>query len=147
MNGKAHAIFGAGAGIGTGVALSFSANRQPTIPEVCGWITGGVTGAKLPDLFEPAIHPHHRGFGHSGSLLAANLSFLMSETLSSWIQSLKSAAAGYRLKAQLDPQSALLHSLLACLLEFLAGGLPSLLGGYASHLVCDATTPLGIPVC
>jgi membrane-bound metal-dependent hydrolase YbcI (DUF457 family) len=147
MNGRAHAIFGAGAGVAAGARVSCTANPQPTFPEICGWLAGGVTGAKLPDLFEPAIHPHHRGFAHSGTVLTANFAFLTSETLNGWIQSLKSAAAERRLKAQLNPQSALMHSIIAWLLEFLAGVLPSLFGGYASHLLCDATTPFGIPIC
>lgn len=147
MNGKAHGMFGAGAGLATGMGLSFAASRQPTFPEVCGWLAGGVAGAKLPDLFEPAIHPHHRGFAHNTTVLAANLAFLQSQTLESWTQSLKRKAAEHRFHAQLNPQSAFLNSIIAGLLEFLAGALPAMLAGYASHLVCDATTPFGIPIC
>jgi hypothetical protein len=80
-------------------------------------------------------------------VLAANLAFLQSLTLESWIQWLKSEAVEHRLQAQRDPQSALWHSIIAGFLEFLAGVLPAVFGGYASHLICDATTPFGIPLC
>lgn len=142
MNGKAHTTFGVGAGCAARIGLSLRANRQVTLPEVCGWLAGGAAGARLPDLIEPAIHPCHRKFAHSGTVLVTNLAFLQGPTLESWIQSLRSKAATHRLQAQVDPQSALLHCIIAGLLEFLAGALPGVLGGYASHLVCDATTRL-----
>jgi membrane-bound metal-dependent hydrolase YbcI (DUF457 family) len=147
MNGKAHRLAGVIAGPATGIGLAIKANRPVSGPEVFGWVAGGIGGAKLPDLLEPAVCPGHRKFAHSGTLLAANLAFLQSQTLESWIQLLKSKAAANRLQAQLDPQSALLHSIIAGFLEFLAGVLPAVLGGYASHLFCDATTPFGIPLC
>jgi|GEM_PF-4819382 len=62
MNGKAHAMIGLLAGTDTGLALSIEANRRPAFAEVCGWSVGGVGGAKLPDILEPAIHPSHRKF-------------------------------------------------------------------------------------
>ena len=110
-------------------------------------MAGGIGGAKLPDLIEPAVCPGHRKFAHSGAVLAANLSSLQSQSLESGIQWLKGKAAERRLQAQLDPQTALWHSIIAAFLEFLAGVLPAVLGGYASHLICDATTPFGIPLC
>jgi len=80
-------------------------------------------------------------------VLAADLAFLQSETLEGWIEWVKNKAAEYRTRAQLQPQADFWPSLLAVLLEFFAGVLPALFGGYASHLVCDATTPFGIPLC
>jgi hypothetical protein len=80
-------------------------------------------------------------------VLAADLAFLQSSTLEGWIEWLKNKAGEYQMKAQLQPQADFWPSLLAGLLEFFAGVLPALLGGYASHLVCDATTPFGIPLC
>ena len=147
MNGKEHRLGGMLAGPATGIGLAVKANRSVSALEACGWVVGGIGGAKLPDLIEPAEHPSHRKFAHSGTVLAANLAFLQSQTLESWIRWLKAKAAEHQLQAQLDPQSALWHSIIAGFLEFLAGVLPAVLGGYASHLICDATTPFGIPLC
>jgi membrane-bound metal-dependent hydrolase YbcI (DUF457 family) len=147
MNGREHRLVGAFAGPAAGLGLAIRANRSVSGLEVCGWVAGGVGGSKLPDIFEPAHCPRHRKFAHSGTVLAADLAFLQSETLEGWIEWLKNKAAEYRTQAQLQPQADFWPSLLAGLLEFFAGVLPALLGGYASHLVCDATTPFGIPLC
>jgi membrane-bound metal-dependent hydrolase YbcI (DUF457 family) len=147
MNGREHRFIGAFAGPATGLGLATKSNRAVSGLEVCGWIAGGIGGSKLPDLLEPADCPRHRKFAHSGAVLAADLAFLQSATLEHWIVSLKNKAAEYRSQAQLQPQADFWPSLLAGLLEFLAGVLPALFGGYASHLVCDATTLFGIPLC
>ncbi len=147
MNGSEHTLAGLIAGPATGIGLALRANRSVSGLELCGWIAGGIGGAKLPDLVEPADCPRHRKFAHSGTLLAADLTLIQSQTLESWIMRLKSKAAEYERQAQLSPQSALWLSIIAGLFEFLAGVLPAVLGGYASHLVCDATTPFGIPLC
>lgn len=140
-------LAGAIAGPATGIGLALRSNRSVSGLELCGWVAGGVGGAKLPDLLEPADCPGHRKFAHSATILTADLALLKSQALESWIKWLKSKAAEYRLHAQLNPESALWSSLFAGLLEFLAGVLPAMLGGYASHLFCDATSPFGIPLC
>ena len=147
MNGKGHTVVGAVAGPVTGLGLAKRADRQVSGLEACGWVLGGIGGSKLPDLFEPAYCPHHRKFAHSGTVLAADLTFLSSETLESWVQKLKSKAVELRSQAALNPEYAIWSSLLAGLCEILAGVVPALFGGYASHLICDATTPFGIPLC
>ncbi len=147
MNGKAHATIGLLAGTGTGLALSIEANRRPAFAEVCGWAVGGVGGAKLPDILEPAIHPGHRKFCHSGTVLAADFAFLQSGTMKSWIQYLHNEATNQRAKASTDPNDAIWHSIAALILEFLAGLLPAIPAGYASHLLADLTTPCGLPIC
>jgi inner membrane protein len=147
MNGKAHATIGLFAGPATGLTLAIEANRSPTLAEICGWAAGGLGGAKLPDILEPAVHPGHRKFCHSGTILAADLAFLQSATLKSWIQWLHDESANQRTKASLDPDFAILHSIAALILEFLAGVLPAVAAGYASHLIANFTTPCGIPIC
>ena len=147
MNGREHTLAGVIAGPTTGIGLAIKANRAVSGPELFGWVVGGISGSKLPDLLEPADCPRHRKFAHSGTLLAADLALIQSRTLESWIVWLKVKAAEYRRLAQLNPESALWRSIVAGFFEFLAGVLPALLGGYASHLVCDATTPFGIPLC
>src|ERR1700704_5045778 len=125
MNGKAHATIGLFAGPAIGLALAVEANRSPTFAEICGWAAGGLGGAKLPDILEPAIHPGHRKFCHSGTVLAADLAFLQSATLKSWIQWLHDEAAKQRTKGLTEPDYAIWHSIAALLLEFLAGVLPA----------------------
>ena|SRR5882672_6639188 len=146
MNAKAHALIGAGAGSLTGWTLAIKANREPTLPEICGWIVGGIGGAKLPDLLEPAYCPRHRKFCHSGCVLAIDLAFLQSQMLENWIQALHDKADEHRARSLSDPENALIYCLSAILCEFLAGVLPALFGGYASHLLADSTTPCGIPI-
>jgi membrane-bound metal-dependent hydrolase YbcI (DUF457 family) len=145
MNGDAHTASGLAAGIAAGDTRA-RAKREPTLPEICGWAAGGVCGAKIPDVLEPAYCPSHRKFCHSGCTLGLNLLALQSKTLESWIQSLHRKAAEQRLRSQSDPQNAFLYSIGAILYEFLAGVLPALLAGYASHLIADSTTPCGIPL-
>ena len=145
MNSPAHVGLGAIAGPLVGVSLTVQAQRQPTLPEVFGWFTGGIVGAKLPDLLEPAYCPRHRNFCHSACLLAADLALLKSPTLQGWIQSLLNKAAEHRSRSMADPENAFQYAVYAVLCEFLAGLLPALFGGYASHLLADSTTPCGIP--
>lgn len=76
----------------------------------------GAMAATLPDLLEPAVHPHHRGPAHSVvALLGVTCTAV--ESVSSDILT--------------DDEKQLLLSLAA---------------GYASHLAADATTPMGLPV-
>ena len=147
MNGKAHATIGLFAGAGTGIALSLGANRRPAFAEVCGWAVGGVGGAKLPDMLEPATHPGHRKVCHSGTVLAADFAFLQSGTLKSSIQYLRDEATKQRAKSLTDPNNAIWHSIAALIFEFLAGLLPAIPAGYVSHLLADLTTPCGLPIC
>jgi membrane-bound metal-dependent hydrolase YbcI (DUF457 family) len=65
MNGKEHRLGGMLAGPATGIGLAIRANRSVSALEACGWVAGGIGGAKLPDLLEPAVHPGHRKFAHS----------------------------------------------------------------------------------
>ena len=147
MNGKAHTTIGLFAGPAMGLTLAIEAKRSPTLAEVCGWAAGGLGGAKMPDILEPAIHPGHRKFCHSGTVLAADIAFLQSATLKSSIQWLHDEAGKRRTKALLDPDYSIFYSIVALILEFLAGLLPAIPAGYASHLIADCTTPCGIPIC
>jgi len=80
---------------------------------------GGILGAKLPDVLEPAIHSHHRAFCHSLVVLggAAWAIFKILE----WPRD----TPGQRL---------LRATTLGVLL------------GYCSHLVLDSGTPRSIPL-
>lgn len=145
MNGKAHTIGGLVGGPVAGWATSIKANRQPTLMEVCGWFAAGVAGARLPDVLEPAFCPRHRKFCHSGCILALDLAALQSQTLQDIIEGLMLEAKSYHLLADTNEDNQFWYRLSAYLLEFSAGALPGLLGGYASHLILDSTTPCGLP--
>jgi len=145
MNGKEHATIGVIAACGVGVFLSYQTQHQPSVAEICGWAAGGLLGAKLPDVFEPAIHPRHRKFCHRGTVLASELAVMQSANLRRWIENLRDEATRHRTKALIDPNAASSHLLAALFLEFLVGLLPGLISGYASHLIADCTTPCGIP--
>lgn len=76
-------------------------------------------GGKLPDILEPAVHPHHRKFFHSIAVLA-------------------SIGWGVKKAYQWDVGTPLEK---LARLAIIFGGV-----GYLSHLVLDASTPMGIPI-
>ena len=129
-----------------GAALATSAKRQPTFAEFCGWVGGGIVGATLPDLFEPAYCPHHRKFCHSGCAFVLNVAAIQSQTMLKSINALSNKAKSYHLMAAMDPANAQTYRLYGYVLEFIAGVLPGLAGGYISHLVMDSTTAFGLPL-
>jgi F0F1-type ATP synthase assembly protein I len=146
MNRHAHFVGGIVAGPSTGFLLAKRANRAPKPAEVGGWFAGGVLGAKTPDILEPAYCPGHREVCHSASVLAMDIALLQSQTLEHCINYLHDKAAEYRRRSEAEPDSSFWFSLLAVLCEFAAGVLLGFLGGYASHLILDSTTPCGLPL-
>jgi membrane-bound metal-dependent hydrolase YbcI (DUF457 family) len=79
----------------------------------------GCVAGKLPDHIEPAIHPNHRQFFHSITIMSL-LTVGLIKT--------------YQWKPG-QPLEKLIRGLV------LLGGV-----GYLSHLLCDATTPKGLPL-
>lgn len=82
-------------------------------------VGGGLLGAKLPDVFEPAIHSHHRAFFHS-LVMAGGITWAIRKILS-----MPRETPGQRL---------------------LRAALLGVAIGYASHLALDAFTPRSLPV-
>jgi membrane-bound metal-dependent hydrolase YbcI (DUF457 family) len=115
-NGKTHMLVGAGVGIA--VALVDKKKALATHNFFTGSLVGAFAG-KLPDVIEPALNPNHRQFFHSLTFLAA--------VSAAWVKAYK-----------WTPDSNL-EKIIRCIL--LIGG-----ASYMSHLVCDATTPKGLPV-
>ena len=114
-NGFTHSI--AGGLCGLGVALSEQDKQSPINPLLA--IGTGLAFSKLPDILEPAIHPHHRQFCHSVAVFAA---------------------VGYGIKKayEWEPQDRggeFWRALALC-----AGV------GYISHLVLDGITPRSLPL-
>lgn len=82
-------------------------------------IGGGLLGAKLPDILEPAIHSHHRKFFHS-LVVAGGLAWAIRKVLS-W------------------PRDSREQRLMRAAVLGIAIG-------YASHLALDAMTPRSLPL-
>lgn len=62
---KEHAVIGAAVGIGAWFLYCRWTNRRFDLLEYALAGGAGATVALLPDVFEPALHPNHRGVLHS----------------------------------------------------------------------------------
>ncbi|WP_404391354.1 metal-dependent hydrolase [Pseudoalteromonas phenolica] len=115
-NGKTHMLVGAG--VGLGVALIDQDKHSISHNPAFGTVIGAISG-KLPDMIEPALNPHHRQFFHSYLFMTV------------------SAAAMFKVY-KWSPDTPF---------EKLMRGI-ALIGGcaYLSHLICDSTTPKGLPL-
>ncbi|MGB0834103.1 MAG: metal-dependent hydrolase [Psychrobium sp.] len=115
-NGKTHIAVGAV----TGLALALVDNRKHKLihnPIIAPSL--GAAFGKLPDIIEPALHPHHRQFFHSKLVFAA-IGYGLYKTYN-W-----EAQSGF---------------------EKIIRGILLIAGcSYLSHLVCDSTTPRGLPL-
>ena len=110
-------------GFGVGVALAAHEGKQseggqpPLGLLTCGGLAAFAT--RLPDVLEPAIHPHHRQFFHSIAFaaLVGKLSY-----------------DAYRWQPETDGQELVRHLLI------LAGS------AYLAHLALDLGTARGLPL-
>lgn len=145
-NRKQHAVLGAAAGV-TGYALySWIKQEEMSLPELIGFALSGTVGAFLPDIVEPATNPNHRSFFHSVSFIGVAGPTAWSSAwrvrdgqirLAEEYEARANAALDIYEKSSLQWQ-AVWH-------RFLAGLLPGLILGYASHLAADSLTPNGLP--
>lgn len=113
--------------------------------ELLGGAWGGVQGARIPDVLEPATCPGHRKFAHSWTMFVQMLG-----------TSLKAARAECRRLAEncsaravdptLSPAMQLAYTLGALFWSFCAGALTGMKAGYASHLALDSCTVQGLPL-
>jgi inner membrane protein len=116
-NASQHAVIGGMAGGSTYVAMCSYYKRQARLDELLICIGVGVATAAVPDLLEPALHPHHRQIAHSfttGGVLA-KLATEKCFTNCEWDQLQKIVLA-------------------------------AAIAGYLSHLVADACTPRCLPI-
>lgn len=118
---------------GAAVVLSaLAAGRTPSFAEVLGGAVSGILASRVPDLLEPATHPGHRRLAHSAVTLGAT-GIAVPRLHSAHISGATSA------DREDDPVRRFLG-------RFAAGAAVGSAGGYASHLVLDATTPRGLPL-
>lgn len=107
-------------GAATGLAIALIDNKKHKL--IHNPITASFLGAvfgKLPDIIEPAFHPNHRQFFHSGLTFSA-IGFGVYKAYS-W-----------------EPETNF---------EKVIRGIMLIAGcSYLSHLVCDSTTPKGLPL-
>ena len=115
-NGTTHAIAGGVTGLGVALYDRLDVAENGYTPVLA--TTVGVVFAKLPDILEPALNPHHRQFCHIAVL----------------------AALGYGVKKiyEWQPEDKIEAFFRIVLLS--AGA------GYISHLLLDATTSRSIPL-
>ena len=115
-SGTTHMFVGAGA---VGLAAIVDDHPHPiTHSLLIAPLLGSISG-KLPDYIEPALHPNHLQFFHSitfAGLITVGL------------------IKCYQWKPE-EPFEKLIRGLV------LLGGM-----GYLSHLICDSTTPKGLPL-
>ena len=114
--------------------------------EMFGGLLGGFIGGRLPDLAEPATSGNHRRVLHSQVMLAGVTSLAIRQA-EQWQDELRAradatAARGVVATTTLDAWGLWAQEVA---LRILAGAVPSLAGGYVTHLVLDGRTPRGLP--
>jgi inner membrane protein len=116
-NGTTHLIVGGLAGLGISLWDKSDDSEFANNPLLA--TTVGAMFGKLPDILEPALHPHHRQFCHSIVVLLG---------------------VGYGMKKayQWEPKDNV-DKLLRCIALCVGAG-------YISHLLLDATTPRSLPI-
>jgi membrane-bound metal-dependent hydrolase YbcI (DUF457 family) len=146
-NGKTHRAVGAIAG---GAYAYHRARYQPpahALIETLGGVLAGVAGARLPDIFDPPLHPGHRSIAHGlVPVAAAGRAGVMA--LDRWQACLRADAdrrAALR-QAAVTPLDRLWHAIVELLCRLGAGALAGLLAGYGSHVALDAFTLASIPL-
>jgi membrane-bound metal-dependent hydrolase YbcI (DUF457 family) len=70
-----HLAIGSAAGAGTYMIMCKYYRRNVDLGELLLCTGVGTVCGIAPDVFEPAIHPHHRAFGHSLALSACLAKF------------------------------------------------------------------------
>lgn len=146
-NRKQHAVLGAAAGVSGYALYSWIMQEEMSLPELIGFALSGTVGAFLPDIVEPATNPNHRSFFHSVSFVGAAGPTVWSSAWRVRDEQIR-LAEGYeaRANATLDIYEKSSLGWQAVWYRFLAGLLPGLVLGYASHLVADSLTPKGLPL-
>jgi len=116
-NGATHIWAGCVAGFAAGL-IDQREKFESGLDPIASSAIGAVFG-KLPDWLEPASNPHHRQFFHSGLMFAV-------------------VCVGFNKAFKWKPADPIEKLIRSALL--------AAAGGYASHLLLDATTPRSLPI-
>lgn len=146
-NGKTHRVVGAVAGGAYAFHRARSQRPEHALIEVLGGALAGVAGARLPDVFDPPLHPGHRSLAH-GLVPVAAAGRAGAMALDRWQGRLRAEAerrAALR-QAAVTPLDRLWQAIIELLCRLGAGALAGLLGGYGSHVALDAFTSASIPL-
>lgn len=134
-------------------ALSVSAiypryKSEDLLHQLIGLSIGGYLGARLPDILDPPTNPRHRSLGHGILPCTYSLNFLWESLSPEWeIFFIKKAEYFQRLhNNSSDPFMKVIYFLLMQLSHFFVWMCKGLIIGYASHLLSDFTTPMGLPI-
>lgn len=146
-NRKQHIVLGAAVGVSGYALYSRMKGEKVSLPELIGASLSGIAGAFLPDLLEPATNPNHRSFFHS-------VTFAGAAGLSVWSRAWRvrdeqirlAEECEWRANAVFDEHEKNVWRWKALWHRFLAGLVPGLILGYASHLAADAVTPKSLPL-
>ncbi|GGZ04032.1 MULTISPECIES: metal-dependent hydrolase [Shewanella] len=114
-NAQTHMLVGAGVSVTTTL---LDRNKHPVSHHIAIAPVIGALMGKLPDILEPACHPNHRQFFHGVTVLTLLTAGLVK---------------AYRWSPE-EPFEKFIRGLM------LIGGV-----AYLSHLICDASTPKGLP--
>jgi len=146
-SGRTHRAIGTLAGGGYALARARQQRPEHLLLEVIGGLVAGNVGARLPDVFDPPLHPRHRSIAH-GIVPVAVVGNAAVRALDGWQTRLRAAAdrRAARRAAATTPLQRLWQALLEVLCRLGAGALAGLLGGYGSHIALDAFTPAGLPL-
>jgi hypothetical protein len=158
---RTHKCVGVAAGLGFAAYKAKEQNGLDFFMEIVGGAIGGWPGARLPDIFEPAISSWHRGTAHSLSAAGAIVS--QAPRLDAFAafcrEQAESCKASPRrvLMVPVDGKVVplelsegvgnFLSKIEELLWRFLAGFVNGLAAGYISHLALDAVIgQRGIPL-
>lgn len=144
---RTHRAIGTIAGGGYALAKAQRQLPEHLALEVLGGLLAGNLGARLPDVFDPPLHPGHRALAH-GVVPVVAVGQAAVGALDGWQTQLRAAAArraALRASAE-TPLERLWHALVELLCRLGAGALAGLLAGYGSHVALDAFTPSSLPL-
>lgn len=146
-NGRTHRAVGTIAGGGYALARAKQQAPEHVLLEVLGGAVAGNLGARLPDVFDPPLHPGHRSLAH-GIVPVAAAGRAAVNALDGWQAQLRAEASR---RASLRQSAAtsferFWQALIEILCRLGAGALAGLLAGYGSHVALDAFTPASLPL-
>lgn len=148
-NKKVHAVLGVAAGGGAAALVARKHNEEPLafLLQTLGGLAGGYGGGVLPDVFEPAVNPQHRGFGHS-VLLAAGAGAAVVKIGADTFNQAREAVRDLEDQLRVETESWRRFALwIAIIFGHLALGYGvGVVAGYASHVGVDALTPQSLPL-